>query len=95
MSVDPAMRAEMPVPDPPPVTWTTTSGRVFIYVSAHRWFKITMVSEPLTVMVSPARTAAADRKKKSGNSFFKVRSQTRPNPNRSACRHYDGPMTFM
>src|SRR4029079_18189311 len=54
MSVVPLMSAAMPVPEPPPVTWMTAPGCEFMYNSAQRWARITMVSEPLTVMPRPA-----------------------------------------
>src|SRR5204862_5217138 len=51
MSVVPLMSALMPVPEPPPVTWRTVPGFFFIYSSAHRWPRMTIVSEPFTVIV--------------------------------------------
>jgi hypothetical protein len=56
MSVVPLMRALIPVPEPPPVTWMVALGWTRMYSSAQRWPKITMVSEPLTV-ISPAAAA--------------------------------------
>src|ERR1700722_6169821 len=50
MSVVPLMSAAMPVPEPPPVTWMVIPGFSFMYVSAQRWPRMTMVSEPLTEM---------------------------------------------
>ena len=59
MSVVPLMSALMPVPEPPPVTWTTVAGFFFMKSSAHRWPRITMVSEPLMVMDPAARAVPA------------------------------------
>ena len=59
MSVVPLMRALMPVPEPPPVTWMTVAGFFFMKFSAHRWPRITMVSEPLMVMDPAARAVPA------------------------------------
>src|SRR5688572_21540146 len=50
MSVVPLIRAAIPVPDPPPVTCTTFPGLRPMYCSAQRCMRITIVSEPLTVM---------------------------------------------
>ena len=47
MSVVPLMSAAMPVPEPPPVTWMVIPGFAFMYVSAQRWPRMTIVSEPL------------------------------------------------
>src|SRR5262245_9634568 len=66
MSVVPEIRAAMPVPEPPPVTWRVVPGFFFMYSSAQRWPRMTMVSEPLTVMVS-ARTAAGASSSKPTN----------------------------
>ena len=60
MSVVPLMSALMPVPEPPPVTCSTVSGCFFMYSSAQRWPRMTIVSEPLTVIVPALRGAAAD-----------------------------------
>src|SRR5262249_8896597 len=51
MSVEPLMSAAMPVPEPPPVTSMVRPWFSFMYVSAHRWPRMTIVSEPLTVML--------------------------------------------
>src|SRR5262245_3717944 len=58
-SVVPLISAAIPVPDPPPVTWMIWPGWLFMYSSAHRWTRITMVSEPLTVMPRAARAIGA------------------------------------
>ena len=50
MSVVPLMSALMPVPEPPPVTCMIVFGFFFMYSSAQRWPRMTIVSEPLTVM---------------------------------------------
>src|SRR5512145_491548 len=60
-SVVPLMRAEMPVPLPPPVTWTFLPGFFFMYPSAQRWARITMVSEPFTITAAVARDGATSR----------------------------------
>src|SRR5262245_62546391 len=49
MSVPPLIMAAIPVPDPPPVTWTRVPGLLRMYVSAQRCPRITIVSDPLTV----------------------------------------------
>ena len=51
MSVVPLMSAEIPTPEPPPVTWITMSGCFVMYSSAQRWARMTIVSEPFTVIV--------------------------------------------
>src|SRR5688572_30620838 len=43
------MSAAIPVPLPPPLTCTTTPGFLFMYSSAKRWPRMTMVSEPRMV----------------------------------------------
>ncbi len=58
-SVVPLMRALMPVPEPPPVTWMVVEGCFFMYSSAQRCPSTTMVSDPLTVTV-PASAGRAD-----------------------------------
>ena len=57
-SVVPLMRALMPVPEPPPVTWMVVAGCFFMYSSAQRCPSTTIVSEPFTVTV-PARAGFA------------------------------------
>src|SRR5688500_17585640 len=73
MSVVPLMSALMPVPEPPPVTYTCTSLFLPMKSSAQRWPRMTMVSEPLRVMAAasavwvvpikagPTATRAANR----------------------------------
>ncbi len=47
MSQVPLMRLESPVPEPPPVTAMKSSGCFSMYLSAHAWPRLTIVSEPL------------------------------------------------
>jgi hypothetical protein len=47
MSTVPFMSEAMPVPEPPPLTATATSGRTLRYSSAHACARLTSVSEPL------------------------------------------------
>ena len=48
-STVPLISAAMPVPLPPPLTCTTIPGCAFMYSSANRWPRMTIVSEPLMV----------------------------------------------
>ena len=57
-SVVPLMRALIPVPEPPPVTWIVVVACFFMYSSAQRWPNTTMVSDPFTVTV-PASAGRA------------------------------------
>ena len=57
-SVVPLIRALIPVPDPPPVTWMVVSGFFFMNSSAQRWPMTTIVSDPFTVTVPAAAVAA-------------------------------------
>ena len=61
MSVVPLMSAAMPTPEPPPVTWTFLPALAFMYSSAQRWARMTIVSEPLTVTAALARNGTAAR----------------------------------
>src|SRR6266850_391533 len=58
ISVVPLMRAAMPVPEPPPVTWMVKPGFLLMKTSAQRWPRITSVSEPFTVMLRPSAIKA-------------------------------------
>src|SRR6266849_7374524 len=58
ISVVPLMRAAMPVPDPPPVTWMVKPGFLLMKTSAQRWPRMSMVSEPFTVMLRPSAIRA-------------------------------------
>src|SRR6267142_3827622 len=58
ISVVPLMRAAIPVPEPPPVTWMVRPGFLLIKTSAQRWPRMTMVSEPFTVMLRPSAIKA-------------------------------------
>src|SRR5262245_50341287 len=49
MSVPPLIMAAIPVPDPPPVTWTRVPGLLRMYVSAHRCPRIRVRYCSLTV----------------------------------------------
>ena len=49
----------MPVPEPPPVTWMVVSGCFFMYSSAQRWPRTTIVSEPLIETVPAWAIAGA------------------------------------
>src|SRR5262245_36815947 len=51
MSTFPLIKASIPVAVPPPSTYIEMPGCSFIYSSAHRRAKITIVSEPLRRMV--------------------------------------------
>src|SRR5262245_24296647 len=68
------MSAAMPVPEPPPVTMTTWPLCVFMYCSAQRWPRITIVSEPLTVIGLAAHADAVARvravRSESATDFF-------------------------
>ena len=48
----------MPTPEPPPVTCTRLPAFCFMYSSAQRWARMTIVSEPLTVTAALARAGA-------------------------------------
>jgi hypothetical protein len=52
ISVVPLMSAEIPVPDPPPVTCIVTLFFEDMYRSAQRCARMTIVSDPLTVSFS-------------------------------------------
>ena len=52
MSTVPLIMAEIPVPDPPPVIATATSGLTALYASAHAWATFSSVSEPLFWMTA-------------------------------------------
>src|SRR5882724_365088 len=58
ISVVPLMRAAIPVPEPPPVTWIVKPGFLLMKTSAQRWPRMTMVSEPFTVMLRPSAIKA-------------------------------------
>src|SRR6267143_4203528 len=58
ISVVPLMRAAIPVPEPPPVTWMVKPGFLLMKTSAQRWPRMTMVSEPFTVMLRPSAIKA-------------------------------------
>src|ERR1041384_4160223 len=51
-AVVPWSTAAPPVPEPPPVTCTVVPSCDFMYTSAHFWPRITIVSEPLTVILT-------------------------------------------
>jgi len=58
-SVVPSIKALMPTPEPPPVTWTTASGFSSMKASAQRWLSISNVSEPFTCIVPPTPAVSA------------------------------------
>src|SRR5712664_827443 len=58
ISVVPLISAAIPVPEPPPVTWMVKPGFLLMKTSAQRWPRMTMVSEPFTVMLRPSAIKA-------------------------------------
>src|SRR6266704_3185390 len=95
ISVVPLMSAAIPVPEPPPVTMMTLPAFAFMNFSAQRWPRMTMVSEPFTVIGLAAELAdAASSTSMRSDDAIDVRF-TRPPPGLELVLELDRPQVVV